>query len=64
VPGIVPFYEEHDARVEAKYTLIEWYDLNEAEKALEVAHYRIRHSIEYQKYLKDKREMDTGKNVV
>lgn len=62
MPGIVSFYEEHDARVEGGYNLMEWDDLIEPQKALEIAHYRIRHSIEYQKHLKEKRKMEASGN--
>lgn len=61
MPGIVSLYEEHDARVEGGYNLIEWDSLTEPQKAFEVAHYRIRNSIDYQKHLKERRDMEAGK---
>ena len=44
--GIVPFFEEHDARIEAGYTLPQWSELSWEERALEVLHFRMRHKIE------------------
>jgi hypothetical protein len=58
IPGIVPFYEEHDARVDSGYTLTEWYNLDGRDRALEVALYRIRHAIEYQKVKAQERQME------
>jgi hypothetical protein len=49
IPGMVLLYEEHNARNEAGYQIDEWYDLHPRERATEVALYRIRHSLEYQK---------------
>lgn len=45
-PSLVPLYEEHDARVQAGYTWSEWYSLTHDQKAMEVAHYRLRRSVE------------------
>jgi hypothetical protein len=59
IPGIVPFYEEHDARSESGYNLYEWYELAPQDRALEVALYRIRHAIEYQKNKAQEREMES-----
>ena len=42
LPGMVPPYEEHDARIEAGYSPEQWYELHWWERALEYAHYRIR----------------------
>jgi hypothetical protein len=39
---LVPPYEEHEVRVLVGYTLTEWAKLEPEERALEVAHYRIR----------------------
>ncbi len=58
IPGTVPLYEEHDARIESGYNLLEWNNLNPDDRALEVAHYRIRHAIEYQKVKSQEREME------
>jgi hypothetical protein len=49
IPGMIALYEEHDTRVEAGYRIDEWYDLHPRERATEVALYRIRHSLSYQK---------------
>lgn len=38
---VAPF-EEHDARIAARYTLGEWNALGWEDRALEVAHYRLR----------------------
>lgn len=57
IPGKVSLYEEHDCRIEAGYTLVEWYNLSGYERAIEIAHYRIRHSIDYHKNLKQERQM-------
>ena len=61
IPGMVTMYEEHDARVEAGYTLREWYNLDGYSRAVEVAHYRVRHSIEYHKTLKQEQEANRQK---
>lgn len=58
IPGIVSFFEENETRLDAGYTLPEWYNLNGRERAIEVAMYRIRHSIEYQKAKAEQREME------
>lgn len=42
VPGLVPPYEEDDARVQAHYTLAAWDALGAVDRAREVAHYRLR----------------------
>lgn len=42
IDGLVPPYEEHDARIEAGYNLTQWAALAPGERALEVAHYRLR----------------------
>lgn len=42
VPGLVPPYEEHDARISAGYTLPMWDALGPEGRALEVACYRAR----------------------
>lgn len=42
VPGLVPSYEEMDARIEAHYTAAEWQMLGPLGRAWEVAHYRAR----------------------
>lgn len=61
VPGIIPFFEEHDARTENGYNLNEWYNLSPADRALEVALYRIKHAIEYQKHKAEERAMEAAK---
>jgi len=38
-------YEEHGARVEAHYNLYEWAALSPPERALEVAHFRLRQAV-------------------
>lgn len=58
IPGIISFYEEHDARLDAGYTLPEWYNLSSHERSMEVAMYRIRHAIEYQKNKAQEKEME------
>lgn len=60
IPGIVPLYEEHDARAELGYTLIEWYNLSPDDRALEIALYRIRNAIEYQKHKAEERIMENS----
>lgn len=45
-PSLVPLYEEHDARIEAGYNWTEWYELGRDHKAMEIAHYRLRKSVE------------------
>lgn len=45
VPGLVPPYEEHDARVAVRCTLTEWRAMEPAARALEVAHYRLRRAV-------------------
>lgn len=50
IPGLVSLYEEHDARHNAGYNLGEWYVLSPMDRAMEVAMYRIRASMEYQRY--------------
>jgi hypothetical protein len=42
MPGNITTYEEHDARVQAGYTLNAWYHLPWQARALEIAHYRLR----------------------
>lgn len=42
IQGNVPLFEEHAARVAAGYRLGEWYRLKSEERALEVAHFRLR----------------------
>jgi hypothetical protein len=51
-------YEEHQARRKSGYKFREWYKLLPEERAIEVAILRIDSSIEYQKYLKEKRAME------
>lgn len=46
IPGNIPPYEEHDARIKAGYTIPEWYELDIQSRALEVAHYRLRYAVE------------------
>jgi len=46
VPGCVPFFEEHDARHAAGYTLKEWRALEPDERALEVAYLRMKRYID------------------
>lgn len=46
IPGNIPVFEEHDARIKAGYTLTEWYKLDSGARALEVAHYRLRNIID------------------
>lgn len=56
IPGIVSMYEEHEARREAGYNLIEWMQIGPRERALEVALLRIDRAMEYQKYKAQERE--------
>jgi hypothetical protein len=58
IPGIVSFFEEHETRLDAGYTVPEWYNLNGRDRAMEVALYRIRHSIEYQKNKAEQRQIE------
>ena len=44
-PGLVPFFEEYDAMVEANHTTATWRELDNWEKAEAVARYRIRRHI-------------------
>ena len=60
IPGVVSMYEEHDCRISAHYTLREWYNLKEEDRALEIAHYRIRHALDYQK---NKRQEEQAERV-
>lgn len=60
IPGIVTEYEEHKTRKESGYTIPEWYELEPEERALEVAMMRIDRSIEYQKYLKEKEQIESS----
>jgi len=46
LPGLVPQYEEHSARLNAGYTLPQWRDLNWIDRAIEVATFRIKNKIE------------------
>jgi hypothetical protein len=46
IEGNVPLYEEHAARVAVGYTLKEWYQMVPEERALEVAHFRLRALVE------------------
>jgi hypothetical protein len=61
IPGIVPYYEEHDARLESGYNLIEWEAIGPYDRALEIAHYRVRHAIEYQKMKAQERELEKSR---
>src|SRR3989304_9199104 len=40
--GLVAPFEEHEARVTAGYNLLEWRSLDPHDRALEVAHFRLR----------------------
>jgi hypothetical protein len=42
LPGCIPFFEEYDAMKEAGYNEREWMELSPIERAMAVAHYRIR----------------------
>lgn len=42
MPGYVAPFEEWDARIQGGYTLREWEDLHPAERAGEIAHFRLR----------------------
>lgn len=46
LPGMVPPYEEHSARIKAGYTIPEWRTLDWIERAIEVAMYRIGNKVE------------------
>jgi hypothetical protein len=48
LPGFVPLFEEHEARVTAGYTLTAWRRLRSTDRALEVAHLRLRRMIHMQ----------------
>ena len=58
VPGIISMYEENLVRTECGYTLDEWYNLKGTQRALEVALYRIKNSVEYQKNKEQQRRME------
>lgn len=45
-PGLVPPFEEHEARGAVGYKLPDWYDLHYMERAIEVARYRLRKRLE------------------
>ena len=45
IPGNISWYEEHDARVSAGYNLHEWGSLSFEDRAMEVAHYRLRYKV-------------------
>jgi len=45
ISGLVPLYEEHDARIAAGYTIPAWRKLGPMGRAMEVAHYRLRGGI-------------------
>lgn len=42
VAGLVPWYEEDDAQLEARLTDRDWQELGATGRAFKVAHYRIR----------------------
>jgi len=46
IPGNVPLFEEHDARLGAGYKIPEWYKLEPGERALEVALYRSKKAVD------------------
>lgn len=56
MPGNVPLYEEHAARVEAHYTLPQWQCITPFERAFEVAHYRLRNLIQAHSAMKQEEE--------
>jgi hypothetical protein len=58
MPGLISFFEEDDARIQAHYNLQEWKKLSYNERASEVAHYRIRAALEYQRNKKSAKAMD------
>ena len=45
-PGLVPPFEEHEARGAVGYKLSEWYALHYTERAIEVARYRLKKRLE------------------
>ena len=47
LPGMVSLFEENDTRIECGYTILEWRKLNYVDRAVEVAHRRIRKMLEY-----------------
>lgn len=54
IPTAVGLYEEHEVRVACGYSIPEWMNtLDPFERAIEVAHYRIRRMIEHQKNIKE-----------
>lgn len=55
--GLVTLYEEYSVRIEAGYNLFEWDQLTPYERAAEVAHFRIRQALEYQKAKKSEQQM-------
>lgn len=44
--GLVPLYEEHDAREQAHIGMTEWYEMHPMERAFVVAKYRIKRFME------------------
>ena len=46
IPGMVPVYDEHAARLKAGYTIPEWRGLIPVDRAIEVAMYRIENKVE------------------
>lgn len=49
LPGNITWFEEHDARIKAGYTLDEWHSTDYRDRTFEVAHYRVRNMIEMRK---------------
>ena len=45
VPGLVTWFEEHQARLESGYTLDEWRSCNYYTRVVEVAMYRLRRAV-------------------
>lgn len=65
-PGLVSLLEEYNTKSEGGYNIFEWEKLDPIQKAVEVAHYRIRKAIEYQQYKKSENKIETprGNNGV
>jgi phosphoribosyl 1,2-cyclic phosphodiesterase len=49
-PGLVPPFEEHDARQAAGYTMPQWERLHFMYRAIEVAMYRVKKRVEAEEY--------------
>ena len=56
--GLVPFYEEHEARIIVGYSFEAWRALDRWERALEVAHFRVRRAVKNHQSEAESRHME------